>query len=107
MSLHNNGHCKELALFQASVKETGDQGRDWITYRPINQLTDDATLEFNIPGTSTQYLDLKRMQLHVKVKITKADATALVATGDNPDSASMANAPLHTMFSQVDMSLQQ
>jgi hypothetical protein len=100
-------HGKELALFQIPAKDTGDQGREWITYRPINQLTDGATLEFNIPGTSTQYVDLKRMQLHIKATITKEDGTPIDQTGDDADSVGVANAPLHTMFSQVDLSLQQ
>jgi hypothetical protein len=74
---------------------------------PINHLTEGSALEFNIPATSTQYVDLKRMHLHVNAKITKSDGTALVETGDNVDNVGVANAPLHTMFSQVDLSLQQ
>jgi hypothetical protein len=78
-------------------------------YHPINQLTDGATLEFKIPAASTSYLDLKQMQLHVKATITKADGTALVLTGEDVDTVGLANekSHLHTMFSHVDMSLQQ
>jgi hypothetical protein len=97
-------HGEGLALFQQPPTDTGIQGTEWITYRPVNQLTEGSALEFNIPSTSTSYLDLKRMQLHVKAKITKSDGTDIEAPADH---VGMVNAPLHAMFSQVDMSLQQ
>jgi hypothetical protein len=95
----------DLALFRLPPRYDDTQGTEWVTYRPINQLTEGSALEFNIPATSTQYVDLKLMHLHVKAKITKSDGTALVETGDDADNVGEANAPLHTMFSQVDLDL--
>jgi hypothetical protein len=100
-------HDVTLELFKRPPTEKGTLGTEWITYRPINQLTEGSALEFNIPSTSTQYVDLKRMHLHVQVKITKADGTQIKPSGEDADSVGVANAPLHTMFSQVDLSLQQ
>jgi hypothetical protein len=103
----NESHHEGLSLFQRPQEDTSTLSTEWVTYRPINQLTEGSALEFNIPSTSTQYLDLKRMHLHIKVKITKEDGTPIDQSGDDADSVGVANAPLHTMFSQVDLSLQQ
>jgi hypothetical protein len=106
-------HSNELALFEKPVIDTSDFGREWVTYRPINQLSDGAAIEFNIPPLSTQYLDLKRMKLHVKINITK-DGTPIVNELDAEGKPTqdyvvvrLVNAPLHSLFSQVDLSLQQ
>jgi hypothetical protein len=105
-------HSNELALFEEPTIDTSDLGREWVTYRPINQLSDGSAIEFNIQALSTQYLDLKRMKLHVKINITKADGIRIVNTIDadgnhTGDTVYIANAPLHSLFSQIDLSLQQ
>jgi hypothetical protein len=106
-------HSNILALFEEPMIDTSDLGRECVTYRPINQLSDGAAIEFNIPALSTQYLDLKRMNLHVKINITKGDETPITrfvsdAEGNTTgDTVYIANAPLHSLFSQIDLSLQQ
>jgi hypothetical protein len=113
MTTLDNIHSNELALFQEPVIDTSDLGREWVTYRPINPFFDGAAIEFNIPALSTQYLDLKRMKLRVKINITRGDGTPMESTldsskdGHKPDIVGIVNAPLHSLFSQVDISLQQ
>ena len=96
-------HDNELALFDLPEVETATQKREWLTVRPINQLTPGAAIEFNVPGTSMAYIDLKNLMLFVKLKIVKADGSDLVA--DDP--VGLTNNPLHSIFSQVDVNLQQ
>jgi hypothetical protein len=112
MATHDDIHSNELALFEEPTIDTGDLGREWVTYRPINQLSDGSAIDFNIPALSTQYLDLKWMKLHVKINITKADRTPIVDMKDadgNPtgDTVYIANAPLHSLFTHIDLCLQQ
>ena len=95
------GHSPSLALFQTSPTETGIESIEWVGYRPVSQLGGDGAIEFNIPGTSTSYVDLKRTRLYVKVQILK-DGKPVGIT----DEVGLINLPLQTMWSQVDLALQ-
>ena len=98
-----NIHDDNLSLFQAPEVHTGSQKTEWLTFRPINQLTDGAAIEFNIPGTSTFYIDLANTLLHVKFNVVKADGSVL----EKDASVGPINNILHTAFSQVDFNVQQ
>ncbi|OOY64079.1 hypothetical protein BOW34_12875, partial [Solemya velum gill symbiont] len=74
-------------------------------YRPVNQLTGGSAIEFTIPPMANTYLDLQRTLLNLKVKITKSDGSDVGALTD--DEVGLVNAPLHTLFSQVDLNVQQ
>ena len=41
-----------------------------------------STVEFNLPGTATDYINLKKSKLHVKAKVTLADGTTISAHVD-------------------------
>ena len=58
-------------------------------------------IEFLIPGSGDDYLDLANTMLHVLVKVTRADGGDL----DLVDSVGPANNWLHSLFSQVDVYL--
>ena len=96
-------HDDALALFQRPEVETATQKKEWITVRPINQLTEGAAIEFNIPGTSMTYIDLKNILLHITLKIVKEDGSNLEST----DKVGLVNNALHTIFSQVDVNVKQ
>ncbi|OOZ42659.1 hypothetical protein BOW37_12785, partial [Solemya velum gill symbiont] len=66
---------KSLALFQNPQTDPGSQGTEWVTYRPVNQLTGGSAIEFTIPPMANTYLDLQRTLLNLKVKITKSDGS--------------------------------
>ncbi len=96
-------HEDELALFQKGPTESGVQSKEWISHRPINQLTDGSAIEFSIPGTSTTYMDLKNSLLYIKLKIVKSDGSDITVD----DEVALTNAPLHSIFSQIDLNVQQ
>ncbi|OOZ46911.1 hypothetical protein BOW39_13150 [Solemya velum gill symbiont] len=50
---------KSLALFQNPQTDPGSQGTEWVTYRPVNQLTGGSAIEFTIPPMANTYLDLQ------------------------------------------------
>ena len=56
----------ELLLFDPVRVNRGSEQIRWIEYRPINQLTDDTPVEICVPGTGSQYMDLKRSRLYVR-----------------------------------------
>lgn len=96
-------HDNALALFQLPELEVGTLKKEWISVRPTNQLTEGASVEFNVPGTSMTYIDLKDTLLHIKLKIIKADGTNIEVA----DKVGLTNNPLHSIFSQVDVNVQQ
>ncbi|KAL4231800.1 hypothetical protein ACF0H5_009376 [Mactra antiquata] len=96
-------HDNELALFDQPEIEIATQKKEWITVRPINQLTEGAAIEFNVPGTSRTYIDLKNLLLKVKLQVIKADGSNLEPTAK----VGLTNNALHSIFSQVDVNIQQ
>ena len=96
-------HNASFALFDTPPVDSSIDQREWIEYRPISQITADSVVEFNIPGTSTNYVNLKESRLHVKLRIRKKDG-ALV---DTVDKIALVNIPLQALWTQVDLSLQQ
>ena len=60
-----------------------------------------SAIEFDISGTGDDYIDLANTILHVKAKITQNDGTKLPADA----ATGPVNLFLHSLFSQVDISL--
>ena len=73
----------------------------WIEYHPLCNITDTGPIEFYVSGTGEEYLDLTKSQLFVKAKISRANGTAL----DAETKVGPVNLFLHSLFSQVDASL--
>ena len=91
----------ELDLFsnpptQTSVKE----GQD-IEYHPFTALEKSGPIKFVIDGTGDEYLDLYHTHLYVEAKVVCADGSPI---DDDADVAPV-NLTLHSLFSQVDVSL--
>ena len=100
---HESRECtkSELDLFIIPATQTSIQKGQWIEYHPLSNITDTGPIEFNVSGTGEEYLDLARTQLYMKAKITKANGTAL----DVDTQVGPVNLFLHSVFSQVDVSL--
>ena len=93
----------ELALFQPGAIERAVHEVDWINYRPVGQISKSSAIQFDISGSSTEYISLAKTRLHVKVRILRPDGTPV----DTTDVVSLTNLSLHSIFRQVDVSLQQ
>ena len=79
------------------------KSKEWIEYRPTNQINDTSAIYFNISPQSSAYIDLKRSVLNVKLRLLNGDGTPLttgVVVG-------LVNLSLHTIFRQVDLTFQQ
>ena len=77
-------------------------------------ISEQSVIEFNIPGTSMNYIDLKKSKLCLEFKLTKADGSPIVykLKGDGTpdegcDQVGAINYPLNTFFRQTDVSLNQ
>ncbi|GFT24572.1 uncharacterized protein F54H12.2 [Trichonephila clavipes] len=62
---------------------------------------DGGPIEFLIPGSGDAYLDLSQTQLHVRAKIFKSDGKVIT----NENKVGPVNLFLHSLFSQVDVCL--
>lgn len=104
--LHNNScECvkSELDLFALPSTQTSIESGQWIHYKPISSLSDDGPIEFQVPASGDDYIDLSHTLLHIKAKILNQDLTTL---NDSPAVAPINNW-LHSLFSQLDIHLNQ
>ena len=102
----------ELELFSVPPTQTAIDSSQWVEYRPITTLSDSSPVEFVITGSGEEYVDLSESYLQVTAKILKQDGGDLVQTrgtdgtmsGDDAEVGPV-NLWLHSLFSQVDVSL--
>ena len=91
----------ELDLFMVPPTQTAIEKGYFAQYFPVANIDGTGPLEFNISGSGDEYMDLGSSYLHVKAKIVKADGKPLTDT----DKVAPINLVLHSLFSQVDVSL--
>ena len=102
---------QELDLFSVPTTQTSIEEGRWVEMGPITPVTHSSDMiEFDIPASDSEYIDLESCYLRVKAKVVKADGTALTpppaAGGDDPaDNVAPVNLFLHALFSQVDFSM--
>ena len=77
-----------------------EQG-SWIEYHPLTTVTDGSPIEFDVGASGEDYIDFANTMLYVKAKITRAELNNLAV--DSPIGPT--NLFLHSLFSQVDVSL--
>ena len=109
------GTVEELSLFTLPPTQTCVENMNFVEYRPVSQITDNmAPVEFDITGSGMEYIDLSRTRLYVKCKITNGDGsdiddTPLTDTEGKSlppkNTIGPVNLLLHSMFSQVDVYL--
>ena len=95
---------QSMSLFQATPIEKTIIKHKIVQYRPSGPISEGSTIEFNVPGTATDYINLKKSKLHVKAKVTKADGTTISPL---TDVVGLVNLSLHSLFRQIDVNLQQ
>jgi hypothetical protein len=89
-----------LDLFHSPPVNTAIYQREYVSYRPVTQISKEAPIVFSIPDSSSDYKDLKKTILHIKARILK-DGTPVKRT----DKVAFCNLPIQSIFRQVDISL--
>ena len=81
MALLHTNSCEctksELDLFSLPPTQTSIDKGQWVEYHPISTISNGGPIEFFIPGSSEEYMDLNQTQLYIKAKITKSDGSNL------------------------------
>lgn len=99
ISSHKSVSTKtELDIFATPPTQTSVEGGSTFCYRPISSLSDSSPIEFIVAASGDEYVDLARTMLHLIVKVNFGTAGNDVAPTNNW---------LHSMFSHVDVSLNQ
>jgi len=93
-------NCKtsSLCLLDEQDVQTDIIGKKEVDYFPVTSVSPGAPIEFYIPGTNTEYLDLKHTDLHILVQILKKDGTNIDSTKDK---VCLANIPIASLFQDV------
>lgn len=94
----------ELDLFSLPPTQTSIDSGKWVQYKPVSSLTDDAPIEFVVPGHGDEYTDLSQTLLQVTASIVKsADGTKM--TEEESKTVGPIDNWLHSLFNQVDLYL--
>lgn len=89
----------ELDIFTLPGTQTSIENSQWVCYNPVSSLGNDSPIEFVVPGQGEYYLDLAHTMLNIQLVIVPNEKDA---TNVGP-----VNNLLHSMFSQVDIFLNQ
>ena len=92
-----------LSLFEATPLNAAYQKIQYVDYHTTSHLNVGDCLNFLIPGTARQYIDLKRSRLSVKVKIVKEDGSI----PQKDEFVAPINLTLHSLFKEMNIQLQQ
>lgn len=91
-----------LNIFQTPPAACGIQSVQWVDYRPVSDINHQGPLEFSISPAGSQYVDLSRTYLYLKLQLWRQHTPIPVDEDVTP-----VNLTLHSMFSQLDVTLQQ
>ena len=127
------GYSEELAIFQKPIHNVGIKNTHVTTFYPVNDFSTQGVIQFHVNNNSSNYLDLRRTRLNITCKIVRQNgdkiepvtvasgrgkrskdtedtsttaSTAATTTPDNKASVGVVNNFMHSMFSRVDVSLQ-
>jgi len=90
-----------LDLFSVPPTQTSMEQGSWVEYHPLTAVRDSGPIEFEISGSGEDYMDFANTVLYVKAKTTTNDGGNLAADA----AVGPTNLFLHSLFSQVDISL--
>lgn len=88
----------ELDIFAVPPTQNSVESGSIQCYRPVSALTETSPIEFIIPGSNEEYIDLAHTTINLFVRLR--------STVENQNLAPVNNF-LHSMFSQVDVFLNQ
>ena len=91
----------ELDLFSVPMTQTTVESGQWVEYTPVASIGNRTPLEFMITSSTDEYIDLNETMLRVSAKIPRDDRTPCVLA----DHVAPCNNFLHTLFSQLDVLL--
>jgi len=65
----------ELDLFKKLTFQGSIENSQFVQYRPVSSLSESSTIEFDIPISPEEYLDLQNVYLWIKGKVVQQNGT--------------------------------
>ena len=91
----------ELDVFSVPPNQTSIEYGNDAEYHPLSSITDSGPIEFDVSSSGKNYLGFTNTQLLVKAKITRGNGEDIT----DADHVGEVNLFLHSLFQQVDVSL--
>ena len=91
----------QLEIFRPVDVQVALSDARWQSYQPINSLTNAEILEFVIPGTSNETIDLEKTSLYLKFSILKSDGASL----DAADTIMPVNNLFGSLFKNIEVNI--
>ncbi|EFN83545.1 hypothetical protein EAI_09674, partial [Harpegnathos saltator] len=88
----------ELDLFTLPPTQTSIESSQWIHYKPVSSLTDDAPIEFVVPEHGEEYIDLAHTMRSLRIRVETEPGAGAAAVKVGP-----VNHILHSMFNQIEI----
>ena len=86
---------KSLSIFKSPGTRNVVEKSQWVRFRPLGQSLDNsAPVDLFIPGSGTDYLDLARSLLEVKIKVINEDGSDMTID----DEIGIVNNMLHSIW---------
>ena len=90
-----------FAIFDKPEHTTEVLNYTIVDYYPLSSVSSGGPIEFHVPGSAEEYIDVNDINLYIKFKVTKADGKAIVAT----DKVGLVNNGIATLFQDVSLTV--
>ena len=90
-----------LCIFDQPGVQTDVVKNTVCDYYPLSSVTTGGPIEFHVPGSSEEYVDVNDIALYIRAQVTKADGKAI----DAADKVGLNNLPIATLFQDVILTL--
>ena len=91
-----------LCVFDRPPVQTDFLRNQTVDYYPLTNVASGGPIEFTIPGSSEEYIDVNDIQLYILAKVTKADGSKITSATDK---VALNNLPISTLFQDVSLML--
>lgn len=91
-----------LCLFDEPAVQTDIKHNVTVDYYPLTTVSSGGPIEFSIPGSAEEYIDVNDIQLYVRAKVTRADGKDI----DKVDVVGLNNLPIGTLFQDVSLMIE-
>lgn len=95
MSVYQN----KVAFFQPAHKDTTIKKQYWVKYQPIAPVKNGSVVEFTIPPTNKDMIELGRSKLYVSAKLVRTDGLYI----DPADVVTSINLIMHSLWRQTEL----
>ena len=91
-----------LCIFDKPAVQTDFIKNQTVDYYPLSNITSNGPIEFTIPGSGEEYIDINDINIYILAKVTKADGTNIDSAADK---VALNNLPISTLFQDVSLTL--